>query len=120
LTIANETWTLHNIERFCTLLNQFCNLKIFSFTIYDSYHVWDWKPSRMKDGKNKSTKRIVNLIYLIVDRLQQLVYLRIYFSDMLQHDTPYFPHLVRRQLHQYPPSRRCRLRCFTKNIQIWL
>ena len=74
----------------------------------------------MKDGKNKSTKRIVNLIYFIADHLQQLVYLRIYFSNILRNDTPYFPHLVRRQLYQYPLSRRCRLRCSTEHIQIWL
>jgi len=74
----------------------------------------------MKDGKKKSTKRIVNLIYLLVDHLQQLVYLGIFFCDMFQHDTPYFPHLVRRELHQYSLNRLCRLRCSSKNIQIWL
>ncbi|CAF3110115.1 unnamed protein product [Rotaria sp. Silwood2] len=121
LKINSETWALHNVDHFCTLLsNQFCNLRIFSFTIYDSYHVWEWKPSRMKDGKKKSTKCIVNLIYLLVDHLQQLVYLEIFFCDMFQHDTPYFPHLVRQELHQYPLSRLCRLQCFSTNIQIWL
>lgn len=74
----------------------------------------------MKDGKNKSKKRIVNLINFIVDHLQQLVYLRIYFSNMLRNDTPYFPHLVRWQLYQYPLRGLCLLRCSTENIQTLL
>jgi hypothetical protein len=121
LEIRSESWTLHNVERFCILLsNQFSNLKTFSFIIYDSYNVWVWKPSRIKDGKNKSTKRIVNLIYLLVDHLQQLVSLRIFFCNMFRSDTPYFPDLVRRELHQYPLSRPCRSRCSTEGVQIWL
>ncbi|CAF1004592.1 unnamed protein product [Adineta steineri] len=122
LKIMSESWKLDNVKRFCTLVsNQFCNLQIFSFTIHDSYYVRrNWKPSRIEDGKNKWSKRIVNLIYFLVDHLQHLVYLRIFFCNMHQDDMPYFLHLVRRQLHQYPLSRFCRLRCSSNNIQIWL
>ncbi|CAF4498723.1 unnamed protein product, partial [Rotaria sp. Silwood2] len=121
LKIYDASWTLQNIQRFCTLLsNQFLNLKTFSFAICDSYEHWRWKPSRINDGKNKFTKRIVNLIYFLVDHLQQLVWLRIDFCNIFHSDTPCFPHLIRRQLHQYPLSRPCRLRCSTDIIQIWL
>lgn len=121
MNIFDITWTLQNVQRFCTLLsNQFPILKTLSFTIFDSYLYWQWKPSCITDGKNKSTKRIVNLIYLIVDHFQQLIWLRISFCNRIVSNTPCFPHLSRRQLHQYPLSRPCRLQCSTNNIQIWL
>ncbi|CAF5133467.1 unnamed protein product, partial [Rotaria sp. Silwood1] len=81
---------------------------------------WQWKPSCIIDEKNKSTKRIVNLIYLLVDQLEKLVSLRIRFCDTNVSDTPCFPHLIRRQLHQYPLSRPFRLRVSAKTIEIWL
>jgi hypothetical protein len=102
------------------LSNQFSSLKTLSFTIFGSYLYWRWESSRIIDGKNKSTKRIVNLIYFIVDHLQQLIWLEINFSNMDVSDTVCFPHLIRRQLHQYPLSRHCHFRCSTKEIQIWL
>ncbi|CAF4112599.1 unnamed protein product [Rotaria magnacalcarata] len=74
LDIYDASWALQNVQRFCILLsNQYPNLKTLSFTICDSYRHWNWKPSRIDDGKNKSTKRIVNLIYLLVSHLQQLI-----------------------------------------------
>ncbi|CAF1373545.1 unnamed protein product [Rotaria sordida] len=121
LNIFDITWTLQNVQRFCTLLsNQFPNLKTLSFTISDSYLYWQWKPSCIIDGKNKSTKRIVNLISLLVDHLQQLVWLEINFCNLNVSNTPCFPNLIRRQLHQYPLSRPCRLRCSNNMIQIWM
>ncbi|CAF1383416.1 unnamed protein product [Rotaria sordida] len=121
LNIFDISWTLQNAQRFCTLLsNQFHNLRSFSFTIFDSYRHWQWKPSRIIDGKNKSTKRILNIIYFIVDHLKQLVCLKINFFNLIISNTCCFPHLIRRQLHQYPLSRPCRLRCSTNFIQIWL
>ncbi|CAF1234545.1 unnamed protein product [Rotaria sordida] len=119
LNIFDITWTLQNVQRFCTLLsNQFPNLKTLSFTISDSYLYWQWKPSCIIDGKNKSTKRIVNLISLLVDHLQQLVWLEINFCNLNVSNTPCFPNLIRRQLHQYPLSRPCRLRCSNNMTQI--
>ncbi|CAF2071159.1 unnamed protein product [Rotaria magnacalcarata] len=121
LHIYDVSSTLQSVQRFCTLLsNQFSNLKTLSFNICDSYLYWQWKPSRINDGKNKSTKRIINLIYLLVNHLQLLVWLRINFCNMTYSDTPCFPHLIRRQLHQYPLTRPCRLRCSSDSIQIWL
>ncbi|CAF3656720.1 unnamed protein product [Rotaria sordida] len=121
LIIYDASLTLQNVQRFCTLLsNQFTKLKTLWFTICDSYGHWQWKPSRINDGKNKSTKRIVNVIYLLVNHLQELVWLRINFSTLTYSDTPCFPHLIRRQLHQYPLSRPCRLRCSNDSVQIWL
>ncbi|CAF3367086.1 unnamed protein product [Rotaria sp. Silwood2] len=77
------TLTLQNAQHFCTLVsNRLPNLKIISFIIHDSYEQWSWKPLRIVDGKNKSTKRIVNLIYFLVDHLQQLVSLQITFLSM--------------------------------------
>ncbi|CAF2813283.1 unnamed protein product [Rotaria sp. Silwood2] len=121
LTIYDASCTLQNVQRFCTLLSkQFINLKTLSFTICDSYSHWRWKPSRIKDGKNKCTKRIVNLIYLLVNYLQELVWLRISFCNIFHSDTPYFPHLIRRELYQYPLSRPCRLRCSNHSFEVWI
>ncbi|CAF0770598.1 unnamed protein product [Rotaria sordida] len=121
LIIYDASLTLQNVQRFCTLLsNQFTKLKTLWFTICDSYGHWQWKSSRINDGKNKSTKHIVNVIYLLVNHLQELVWLRINFSTLTYSDTPCFPHLIRRQLHQYPLSRPCRLRCSNDSVQIWL
>ncbi|CAF3219201.1 unnamed protein product [Rotaria socialis] len=121
LDIYDVTWTLQNVERFCILLsNRFPNLKTLSMHILDSYDQWKWRPSRIIDGKNKSTKRIVNLVYLLVDNFKQLVSLDIYFSNENFSDTPCFPHLIRRQLYQYPPSRPHRLQCSSNRIQLWL
>ncbi|CAF1380587.1 unnamed protein product [Rotaria sordida] len=119
--IYDVTLTLQNVQRICTLLSsRFCNLKKLLFTISDAYDEWEWKPSCIIDGKNKSTKRIVNLIYLLVDQLQKLVYLRISFCTTNFSDTPCFPHLIRQQLHQYPLSRPFRLRVSSNAVEIWL
>jgi len=97
LEIFDITLTLQNAQQICTLLsNRLSNLKKLSFNICDAYRRWKWKPSCIVDGKNKSTRRIVTLIYLLVDKLQKLVSLRIRFSNSEFHDTPCFPHLIRR------------------------
>lgn len=115
------TLILQNTQRFCTLLsNRLPNLKKVSFNICASYDGWIWKPSRIIDRKNKSTKRVVNLIYYLVDHLKQLVSLYITFHDWNLSETPCFPHLIRQQFHQYLPSRPYRLRCSSEMIQIWL
>ncbi|CAF1455343.1 unnamed protein product [Rotaria sp. Silwood1] len=96
------------------------NQQKLSFSISDGYDQWRWKPSCIVDGKNKSTKRIVTLIYLLVDQLQKLVSLRITFSNSRYSDTPCFPHLIRRQLHHYPLNQPFRLRVTSNEIHIWL
>ncbi|CAF4540043.1 unnamed protein product [Rotaria sp. Silwood2] len=119
--ICDCTLTLYHAQHFCILLcNRLFNLKNISFNIYDSYSEWTWKPSCIVDGENESTKRIVNLIYLLVDHLQQLVSLQINFVQWLPSDTPCFPRLIRRQLHQRPLNRPYRLRCSSYSVQIWL
>ncbi|CAF3403770.1 unnamed protein product [Rotaria sp. Silwood1] len=121
LKIFDITLTLQNAQRICTLLsNRLCNLKKLSFNICDAYCRWKWKPSCIVDGKNKSTRRIVTLIYLLVDKLQKLVSLDIGFSNSQFNDTPCFPHLIRRQLHQYPLNRPFRLRFYCNAIELWL
>ncbi|CAF1314619.1 unnamed protein product [Rotaria sordida] len=120
LDIYDVTLTLQNAQRFCTLLaNRLPNLKKLSFNICYSYYEWKLNLSRATDGKNKYTKRIANLIYFLADHLQQLVSLHINFSNLTFSETPCFPHLIRRQLHQYPPNRLYRLQCSFNLIQIW-
>lgn len=115
------TLTLQNAQHFCTLLsNRLPNLKNVSFNICAHDERWRWIPSRIINGKNKSTKRLTNLIYYLVDHLQQLVSLYITFFGWNISETSCFPHLIRRQLYQYPLSRSCRLRCSPNMIQIWL
>ncbi len=94
------TLTLQNAQRFSTLLsNPLLHLRNISFNIYASYDEQKWKPSCIIDGKNKCTKRLVNLIY----HFKQLVSLYITFFDWSISETPCFPHLIRQQLHLYPP-----------------
>ncbi|CAF4304991.1 unnamed protein product [Rotaria sp. Silwood2] len=119
--IFDISLTLQNAQRICTLLsNRLSNLKKLSFSICDGYDRWRWQPSCIVDGKNKSTKRIVTLIYLLVDQLQKLVSLRITFSNSRYSDTPCFPHLIRRQLHHYPLNQPFRLGVTSNKIHIWL
>ncbi|CAF1557658.1 unnamed protein product [Rotaria sordida] len=119
--IFDISLTLQNAQRICTLLsNRLFNLKKLSFSICDGYDQWRWKPSCIVNRKNKSTKRIVTLIYLLVDQLQKLVSLRIIFSNSRYSDTPCFPHLIRRQLHHYPFNQPFRLRVTSNEIHIWL
>ncbi|CAF2057908.1 unnamed protein product [Rotaria magnacalcarata] len=121
LDIDDITLTLGSAQRFCRLLsNQLFNLKQVSFCIYDSYVRFHWGPLSIIDSKNEFTKRIVNMIYFLVDHLQQLVSLHIKFISRTSYETPCFPNLIRQQLHQYPLSRPCRLRCSSEMIQIWL
>ncbi|CAF2443312.1 unnamed protein product [Rotaria sp. Silwood2] len=121
LEIFDITLTLQNAQRICTLLsNRLANLKKLSFNICDAYRRWKWKPSCIVDGKNKSTRRILTLIYLLVNKLQKLVSLHIGFCNSEFHDTPCFPHLIRRQLHEYPLNRPFRLRFSSNAIELWL
>ncbi|CAF0933030.1 unnamed protein product [Adineta steineri] len=121
LEIFDITLTFQNAQRICTLLsNRLCNLKKLEFNIYDAFYPWKWNPSCIVDGKNKSTRRIVTLIYLLVDKLQKLVSLCIVFSNFKFDDTPCFPHLIRRQLHQYPLNRPFRLQFSSDVIALWL
>ncbi|CAF2142199.1 unnamed protein product [Rotaria magnacalcarata] len=88
LDIDDVALTLGSAQRLCTLLsNQLFNLKQVSFCIYDSYRQWNWRPSSIIDVKNESTKRIINLIYFLVDHLQQLVSLHIKFSRRTPSET---------------------------------
>ncbi|CAF4117762.1 unnamed protein product [Rotaria sp. Silwood2] len=41
-------------------------------------------------------------------------------EEWLPSDTPCFPRLIRRQLHQRPLNRPYRLRCSSYSVQIWL
>ncbi|CAF1063135.1 unnamed protein product [Adineta steineri] len=121
LEIFSITLTFQNAQRSCTLLsNRLSNLKKLNFNICDAFYPWRWNPSCIVDRKNKSTRRIVPLIYLLVDKLQKLVSLRIVFSNSKFNDTPCFPHLIRRQLHQYPLNRPFRLRFSSNAIALWL
>ncbi|CAF3765121.1 unnamed protein product [Adineta steineri] len=90
------------------------------FNICDAFYSWKWNPSCIVDGKNKLTRRIATLIYLLVDKLQKLVSLRIVISNSKFNDTPCFPRLIRRQLHQYPLNRPFRLRFSSNAIALWL
>ena len=117
----DRTLTFKNAQEFCRLLsNQLPNLKKVKFNIYDSYDGWTWRPSRIVDGENESTKHILNIIYCLVDHMQQLVSLYIDFIDFPRSEKPCFHHLIRQQLHQYPLNRPYRLRCSADSIQIWL
>ncbi|CAF1317120.1 unnamed protein product [Didymodactylos carnosus] len=95
LSMNDVMLTLQNAQRFYTLLShRLPNLKKVSFNIYDSDYGREWKPSRIVDGKNKSTNRIVSLIYYFVDHLQELVSIRInFYNNDIVGETPYFPHL---------------------------
>ena len=76
--MLDQTLTLQNAQRFRTLLaNRLPNLKKLTFTIYASHNDWIWIPPCILDGKNKSTNRVVNLIYYLVDHFKQLVSLHI-------------------------------------------
>jgi hypothetical protein len=119
--IFDISLTLQNVERICTLLSKrLPKLKKLSFAICDGYGRSQSEPSRIVDGENESTKRIVSFIYLLVDQLQEFVSLHITFSNSIYSDTPCFPHLIRRQLHHYPLSRSFRLRVSFNAIYIWL
>ena len=112
---------MKNAQRICTLLsNRLPNLKKLSFNIGDEYDRRQWSSSCIIDEKNKFTKRIVTLIYLLVDQLQKLVSLRINFSGERFSGTRFSPDLIRRQLHQYPLSRPFRLRFSLNALEIWL
>ncbi|CAF1491312.1 unnamed protein product [Rotaria sp. Silwood1] len=121
LEIDDMTLTLKNIQYFGRLLsNQLANLKKVLFKIYDSCDGWKWIPSRIIDGENESTKRIVNVIYFLIDHLQQLVLLHIDFISFNYLESPCFPHLIQHQLNQYPINRPYRLRCLAERIEICL
>jgi hypothetical protein len=113
---------MRNARHFCTLLcDQLTNLKKVSFTIYDSYELkYRWKPSCIDDGENISTKRILNLIHCLVDNLKQLVSLHMNFNYSRYSEIACYPYLIRRQLHEWPLSRRYRMQCSSQMIQIWL
>ncbi|CAF4984346.1 unnamed protein product [Rotaria sp. Silwood1] len=105
----------------CMLLcNRFPNLKELSLTIYESWDFSTASPSYLANYNNESTKRIVNLIHFLVDHLQQLVSFHMNFIRSRSCETPCFPHLIRRQLHEWLLNRPYRLRCSTEEIQLWL
>ncbi|UJR07375.1 hypothetical protein I4U23_011661 [Adineta vaga] len=113
--------TLNKAKPICMLLcNRFSNLKQFSFTIYQSLDIRSANSSYIIVYKNESTKSIINLIHFLVDHLQQLVSLRMEFVCCTSSETPCFPNLIRRQLHEWPLNRPYRLRCSTEEIQICL
>ncbi|CAF2115476.1 unnamed protein product [Rotaria magnacalcarata] len=121
LILNDRTLTFKNTEEFCILVsNQLPNLKNISFNINDSYDGWSWRPSRIVDGENKSTKLVLNVIYSLVDHLQQLVSLHMNLVNFGRYDTPCFPHVIRQQLRQNPLNRLYRLRCSAESIQVWL
>ena len=113
------TLTLYNAQHFCMLLcNRLPNLKNLSFAICDPC----WNQSSSANGKNKSTKHIIDHIHFLVDHLQQLVSLCIFFIswDLSELETACFLHLIRCQLDECPLSRPYRIRCSSEMIQIWL
>ncbi|CAF4846487.1 unnamed protein product [Rotaria sp. Silwood1] len=119
--IRDGMLTSRKAKDVCMLLcNRFPNLKEFSFTIYESWDFSTASPSYLADYKNESTKRIVNLIHFLVDHLQQLVSFHMNFIRSRSCETPCFPHLIRRQLHEWLLNRPYRLRCSTEEIQLWL
>ncbi|CAF2571445.1 unnamed protein product [Rotaria sp. Silwood2] len=121
LGLNNCTLTLFNAEDICKLLvDQLTNLKKCWFTIHDSYGDFDWNPYCIIDGENESTKRILNLIHLFIDHLQELFSLKIYFCQWTSNHTPCFPYRIRRELHHWLINRPYRLQCSCKMIQIWL
>ncbi|CAF1267735.1 unnamed protein product [Rotaria sordida] len=119
--LNNCTLTLFNAEDICKLLvDQLTNLKKFWLTINDSYDHVDWNPYSIIDGENESTKRILNLIHLFIDHLQELFSLKIYFCQWTSNHTPCFPYRIRRELHHWLINRSYRLQCSCEMIRIWL
>jgi hypothetical protein len=114
------TCTFQNAEQVCRLLsNQLPNLKKIRFDIYKSYGERTCEPSCIVDGENESTKGILNVVYFLVDHLQQLVSLYIYLHEFGRSET-LFPHIIRQRLNQYLLNRPYRLRCSAKWIGMWL
>ncbi|CAF1361258.1 unnamed protein product [Rotaria sordida] len=112
---------IHNINNLGTLINQQVQtLEIVFFIIHDSYLGLRWTSLPMIDRKNKSTKRILKLIYFLVVHLQQLVSLRINFINLVGSRTSCYPHLIQQRVHQYPIRRPYRLRCGRGRIEMWL
>ncbi|CAF1213477.1 unnamed protein product [Adineta steineri] len=119
--LDDYTLTLRNAHDFCTvLLNRLPNLKKISFSIYDSINEWDRILSRIVNGENKATKRIREVIHFLVDYFKQLVFIEINLYNLTFSHTHCFPHLIRRQIHQYPLSRPYRFQYSAPMIQIWL
>ncbi|CAF0779352.1 unnamed protein product [Adineta steineri] len=101
---------LHNAKDFCKLISyRLPNLKELSFSIYEVFR-----------EKDKSTKKIIDLIHFLVDHLQQLVFLSLIISSETNSKTRCFPHKIRRQLYEQPLNRSYRLKCSSQLIQIWL
>ncbi|CAF1059356.1 unnamed protein product [Rotaria sp. Silwood1] len=112
---------IRSLQNFCKLIcNHLPNLKELSFLITDSDGNSIDRPSRIADGKNIFTKRLVSLIHFLVNHLQQLVSLHIEFFYWVSDKTPCFPDLIRRQMYEWPLSRSYRLRCSSEMLQVWL
>jgi hypothetical protein len=106
---------------FCRLLsNQLPNLKRVFFIIHDMYLGGRWTSLSIVDDQNKSTKRILKLIYFLVLHLEQLVSLCIKFVNLVGCKTSCYPYLIRQRIHRYPIRRPYRLQCDSGSIKMWL
>ncbi|CAF2993278.1 unnamed protein product [Rotaria sp. Silwood2] len=121
LEMHDVTLTWKKSLDFCKLLsNQLPNLKRVFFSIHDSYLGLRWTSLPMVDRKNKSTERILKLIYFLVVHLQQLVSLHINFINLTGSKSSCYPHLIKQQVYQYLIRRPYRLRCDHGTIEMWL
>lgn len=121
ISLNDSTLTLQNVPRFCQLLTKrFPRLRIISFEIYPSYGLWTWKTAGTNHTKSETTRRVVRIIYQLIDSMKELVSLRIIFNSESTSATPCFPRLIRKEFYQYPPSRPYRMRSSRELIEIWL
>ncbi|CAF4102584.1 unnamed protein product [Rotaria sp. Silwood2] len=121
LHTIDDTLTMFNVQHFCKLLcSQLSNLKKLSFSIAHSDDNGTWIQSRIVNGENESTIRLVHVMHFLVNHLPQLASLHMFIRYSISSETPFFPHLIRQQLHEWPFSRPYRLQCSSTNIQIWL
>ncbi|CAF1404229.1 unnamed protein product [Rotaria sordida] len=121
LKIVDFTMELSRTERFCTrLYNQLPNLKTISFCIRYSDRLEEIQSSSITDDKNESTNGIIKIMHFLVDHFKQLVSIDIQFIEKSSFMSPYYPHLIRKQIYEKPLSRPNRLQCYHETIQIWL
>ncbi|CAF3769531.1 unnamed protein product [Rotaria sordida] len=121
LKIVDFTMELSRTERFCTrLYNQLPNLKTISFCIRYSDRLEEIQSSSITDDKNESTNGIIKIMHFLVDHFKQLVSIDIQFIEKSSFMSPYYPHLIRKQIYEKPLSRPNRVQCYHETIQIWL